>query len=254
MFEQARLIGAPGKTPRGALFERFDPYALCFDEALHVERLSEELLRHDGLIPNRDRFDLVEEMFRAVVKELLFRKLDEAVHENVPHRDKRALELELGAVNRGIFGEHEKVEDERGEAERRRAKSASPTSSRGRESAGFLERGNRTAHPLGFDPAVMMWKGPDDSDSGLLRLTPWRIELAFLMPWEDGWRSRVWKAKSVERSGRLGSSRMMPRTYLVPLSRNRTELPRMVAVDAALRLCGETDGRTGEITWRKKTF
>ena len=53
-----------------------------------------------------------------------------------------------------------------------------------------------TEPPLGFDPAVNMWKGPDDPDFGLLKLAPWRIELASLKPTEDGWKATVWKPSS----------------------------------------------------------
>ena len=52
-----------------------------------------------------------------------------------------------------------------------------------------------TEPPLGFDPAVM-WKGPDDPEFGLLRVTPWRIELASLRPTGDGWKTTVWKPTS----------------------------------------------------------
>ena len=34
-----------------------------------------------------------------------------------------------------------------------------------------------TAPPLGYDPAII-WSGPDDPRLGLLKLTPWRIELS----------------------------------------------------------------------------
>ena len=44
--------------------------------------------------------------------------------------------------------------------------------------------------PLGFDPGVM-WGSPEDPDFGLLKLTPWRIELASLRPAADGWQSAV---------------------------------------------------------------
>ena len=48
--------------------------------------------------------------------------------------------------------------------------------------------------PLGFDPALM-WKDAQDPDFGLLKLTPWRIELVSLRPSSDGWSSKVWRAK-----------------------------------------------------------
>ena len=47
--------------------------------------------------------------------------------------------------------------------------------------------------PMGFDPGLM-WQDPDDDEFGLLRLTPWRIELASLRPGRDGWSSSVWTA------------------------------------------------------------
>jgi general stress protein 26 len=37
-----------------------------------------------------------------------------------------------------------------------------------------------TPPPLGYDPGAI-WPGPDDPDYGVLRLTPWRIDLYDLM-------------------------------------------------------------------------
>ena len=46
--------------------------------------------------------------------------------------------------------------------------------------------------PYGFDPAIIpQWKdGPDSARFGLLRLTPWRIELYKAPPATE---SRIWK-------------------------------------------------------------
>lgn len=46
--------------------------------------------------------------------------------------------------------------------------------------------------PYGFDPGLM-WEGPSDPTFGLLKLTPWRIELGSLKPSEDGWKTVVWR-------------------------------------------------------------
>lgn len=43
-----------------------------------------------------------------------------------------------------------------------------------------------TPQPLGYDPGLF-WKGVEDPEYGLLKLTPWRIELAHL-----GGVTRVW--------------------------------------------------------------
>ena len=49
------------------------------------------------------------------------------------------------------------------------------------ERARVWELYKATPGPLGYDPAII-WKGPDDPVFGLLKLTPWRIELSNNMP------------------------------------------------------------------------
>jgi len=48
-----------------------------------------------------------------------------------------------------------------------------------------------TPPPLGYDPGLS-WKGVDDPKYGLLKLTPWRIELSSLKPSAGGWKRQVW--------------------------------------------------------------
>ncbi|MFP6806485.1 MAG: pyridoxamine 5'-phosphate oxidase family protein [Pseudomonadales bacterium] len=48
-----------------------------------------------------------------------------------------------------------------------------------------------TPPPLGYDPA-MIWKGADDPEFGLLKLTPWRIELSSLHEMSAGQAPQVW--------------------------------------------------------------
>ena len=49
-----------------------------------------------------------------------------------------------------------------------------------------------TPQPYGYDPA-MFWKGgPQSSDFGVLRCTPWRVELTAMT--SAGFESRVWRA------------------------------------------------------------
>ncbi|MGD9895052.1 MAG: pyridoxamine 5'-phosphate oxidase family protein [Dehalococcoidia bacterium] len=50
-----------------------------------------------------------------------------------------------------------------------------------------------TPPPYGYDPA-MFWPGPDDASFGLLKLTPWRIELHSLAEMGKGIPSRVWRS------------------------------------------------------------
>jgi general stress protein 26 len=50
-----------------------------------------------------------------------------------------------------------------------------------------------TPPPYGYDPA-MFWPGPDDASFGLLKLTPWRIELHSLAEMGKGVPSRVWRS------------------------------------------------------------
>jgi len=49
----------------------------------------------------------------------------------------------------------------------------------------------KTPLPLGFDPALA-WKSVENADFGLLRLTPWRIEVASLDM--SGWKQQIWRA------------------------------------------------------------
>lgn len=49
------------------------------------------------------------------------------------------------------------------------------------ERARIWELYKATPGPLGFDPAII-WTGPDDPVLGVLKLTPWRIELSNNMP------------------------------------------------------------------------
>lgn len=50
-----------------------------------------------------------------------------------------------------------------------------------------------TAPPLGYD-LHMFWKdGPQDPSYGLLKLTPWRIELSALGDMMQGKQARVWR-------------------------------------------------------------
>lgn len=47
--------------------------------------------------------------------------------------------------------------------------------------------------PLGYDPALIWQGGPDDAVLGLLKLTPWRIELSALMDAPAGRPHLVWR-------------------------------------------------------------
>jgi general stress protein 26 len=49
-----------------------------------------------------------------------------------------------------------------------------------------------TPPPYGYDPG-MIWPGPDDASFGLLKLTPWRIELHSLTEMGQSIPSRVWR-------------------------------------------------------------
>jgi general stress protein 26 len=49
-----------------------------------------------------------------------------------------------------------------------------------------------TPPPLGYDPAMIWQAGPDDPGFGVLKLTPWRIELGSLMTMTN---PQVWRAK-----------------------------------------------------------
>ncbi|MFN8559548.1 MAG: pyridoxamine 5'-phosphate oxidase family protein, partial [Dehalococcoidia bacterium] len=48
-----------------------------------------------------------------------------------------------------------------------------------------------TPPPLGYDPAMIWTGGPNDPTFGVLKLTPWRIELSEMGP--AGFSRRVWR-------------------------------------------------------------
>ena len=50
-----------------------------------------------------------------------------------------------------------------------------------------------TPPPYGYDPAIIWQAGPDDPEYGLLKLTPWRIELYALKDLVTGTEPTVWK-------------------------------------------------------------
>jgi general stress protein 26 len=52
-----------------------------------------------------------------------------------------------------------------------------------------------TPPPLGYDPGIIWQGGPDDPTYGLLKLTPWRIELYGLGSVMTGSAGEVWHAK-----------------------------------------------------------
>lgn len=52
---------------------------------------------------------------------------------------------------------------------------------------------SNTPPPLGYDLG-MFWKGPDDPTYGLLKLTPWRIELSSLNDLVAGAAPKIWRA------------------------------------------------------------
>jgi general stress protein 26 len=49
-----------------------------------------------------------------------------------------------------------------------------------------------TPAPYGYDPG-MFWAGPDDPGFGLLKLTPWRIEVSGIAEMMQGRQPRVWR-------------------------------------------------------------
>jgi general stress protein 26 len=49
-----------------------------------------------------------------------------------------------------------------------------------------------TPQPLGYDPGLF-WKSPEDPTFGLLKLTPWRIELSSLNDLIAGTPAKVWR-------------------------------------------------------------
>jgi general stress protein 26 len=50
-----------------------------------------------------------------------------------------------------------------------------------------------TPPPLGYDPGLFWKGGPDDPTYGVLKLTPWRLELSSLNDLISGKPSRVWR-------------------------------------------------------------
>jgi len=50
-----------------------------------------------------------------------------------------------------------------------------------------------TPPPLGYDPGIIWREGPEQADYGLLKLTPYRVELNSLMDMMTGAGVRVWK-------------------------------------------------------------
>jgi general stress protein 26 len=53
-----------------------------------------------------------------------------------------------------------------------------------------------TPPPLGYDPGMIWQDGPENPDYGLLKLTPWRIELWSLSDMIAGKQPLVWRARS----------------------------------------------------------
>ena len=51
-----------------------------------------------------------------------------------------------------------------------------------------------TPPPLGYDPGMIWQAGPDDPSYGLLKLTPWRIEISSIMDMMSGKPPLVWRA------------------------------------------------------------
>ena len=49
-----------------------------------------------------------------------------------------------------------------------------------------------TPPPLGYDPGII-WQGHDDAAYGLLKLTPWRIELSSIHEMSAGEAPQVWR-------------------------------------------------------------
>lgn len=50
-----------------------------------------------------------------------------------------------------------------------------------------------TPGPYGYDPAIIWQAGPDDPGYGLLKLTPWRIELYAIKDMITGQEPKIWK-------------------------------------------------------------
>jgi general stress protein 26 len=53
-----------------------------------------------------------------------------------------------------------------------------------------------TPPPLGYDPAMIWQGGHDDPGYGLLKLTPWRIEIFALNDLFTGQQPKIWHAKT----------------------------------------------------------
>ena len=51
-----------------------------------------------------------------------------------------------------------------------------------------------TPPPLGYDPGMIWHAGPDDPTYGLLKLTPWRIEISSIIDMMSGKPPLVWHA------------------------------------------------------------
>jgi general stress protein 26 len=51
-----------------------------------------------------------------------------------------------------------------------------------------------TPPPLGYDPGIIWKGGPDDAGFGLLKLTPWRIEVSSLYDMAAGKPPLVWRS------------------------------------------------------------
>ena len=51
-----------------------------------------------------------------------------------------------------------------------------------------------TPPPLGYDPQIIWQAGPGDQEYGVLKLTPWRIELYALQDLITGAPSKVWRS------------------------------------------------------------
>ena len=51
-----------------------------------------------------------------------------------------------------------------------------------------------TPGPYGYDPAIIWQAGPVDPEYGLLKLTPWRVELFALKDMITGAEPKIWKS------------------------------------------------------------
>jgi hypothetical protein len=52
-----------------------------------------------------------------------------------------------------------------------------------------------TDPPLGYDPGMIWSDGPGAEDFGILRLTPWRIEVSSIMDMMSGKEPLIWRPK-----------------------------------------------------------